>query len=68
MMPGKPGECSTKKAAHDLGVNRQTVLRWCREGRIESRMDASRRYWIPTSDVKRIREDPRSFHCPEDRF
>jgi excisionase family DNA binding protein len=57
MMAARPGEVSPRWAAKKLGVSIQTVWRWCRDGELERRRDASRKYWLKRDEVERRAED-----------
>jgi hypothetical protein len=66
-MGGRPGEVSTNWVAKRLGLDVQTIRRWCRENGIACRPqrgmrkpDGTRhivRYWILLEDAKKLIED-----------
>lgn len=49
---------STTEAAQRLGVSRQTLLRWFREGRVQDKVGRDRNGWreFSSEDVEAIRK------------
>lgn len=45
---------SPKQAAERLGVQRQTILKWCRQSKIAHHRIMSKRIVIPEREVERI--------------
>ena len=49
------------RAAKMLGVKIDTMYRWCREGRIEARVDPTGHYFVRAELVDEILRDPRAW-------
>jgi predicted site-specific integrase-resolvase len=52
------GEISPRRAAYLLGINPQTIWRWCREGRIDARLDVTGHYYVRIEQINNIRSNP----------
>jgi molybdopterin-binding protein len=48
---------SASEAAKALGISLDTLRRWDRDGRIETRRDASNRRIVPAAEIDRLRGD-----------
>jgi molybdopterin-binding protein len=46
------------EAAKAIGVSVDTLRRWDREGRVDTRRDAANRRWVPVEEVQRLRRTP----------
>jgi len=46
---------SAGEAAKTLGISADTLRRWDRQGRIETRRDASNRRIVPAAEIERLR-------------
>jgi len=59
MMPGRPGEISSRKAARMLERSEKTVRKWCRDPASpleSSRKDRAGRWWLCRDEVAAIAE------------
>jgi molybdopterin-binding protein len=45
------------EAARELGISVDTLRRWDREGRIETKRDSSNRRLVPRAEIERLRGD-----------
>jgi len=55
------GELRARHAAKLLGVRIETMYRWCRDGRIEARIDLTGHYFVSRELIDQILRDPRSW-------
>jgi molybdopterin-binding protein len=46
------------EAAKAIGVSVDTLRRWDREGRVDTRRDAANRRWVSVEEVQRLRRSP----------
>jgi molybdopterin-binding protein len=46
------------EAAKAIGVSVDTLRRWDREGRVDTRRDAANRRWVSVEEVQRLRKAP----------
>jgi molybdopterin-binding protein len=51
-------EYSAAEAARLLGISLDTLRRWDREGRIETRRDRANRRVVPAAEIRRLRPPP----------
>jgi len=52
----RPDEIPLTAAARKLGVHRQLVWRWWKNGWIEGRRESPRRVYLLTASIKRFQE------------
>jgi molybdopterin-binding protein len=53
---------SARDAAQMLGISLDTLRRWDRAGRIQTKRDASNRRVVPASEIERLRGDAGTAH------
>jgi molybdopterin-binding protein len=66
-MPRQADTLTIGEAAAELGVSADTVRRWDRAGRIETRLDERNRRRVPRGEIERLRKTP-SRHRTGDAF
>jgi molybdopterin-binding protein len=62
-----PSDLSLGEAARALGVSVDTVRRWARAGKIETKRDSANRRRVPKSEVTRLSRSP-ARHKTKDSF
>jgi molybdopterin-binding protein len=62
-----PAELTLGEAARALGVSVDTVRRWARAGKIETKRDGANRRLVPQTEVTRLAKSPQR-HKTEDSF
>jgi molybdopterin-binding protein len=55
----KQSEMALSKAAAAIGVSVDTLRRWERAGKLQTRRDERGRRWVPAAEVERLADRPR---------